>query len=474
MIKESRFYLLASFLTVAVNFLTLPFFTQHLSPADYGVIGLFLVFGNVVTNLFAFGLNTATYGLFFRSTIEDFRILNFTIVLFLSLIFSAIGFFLIFPFAENIASVVFNNELNQNLIKLSFLNGCISYFYIFYGQLLVAQEKSMAFSLLAIVQVITNASITFYLILWHSLTFMAAVYGVLIANFIVLIMALIINRNLFFINFSITNLKAALKFGIPEVPNTLVSLLYGTFDKLMLVNYKGLSDVGYYDFGNKFAGILKIFIDAIGKSFSPYFLKKASSNIGAAKQEIVKSFYEIFVIFGFIGLGISLFSEEALIILTTEDFYVAKYLVPILVIYYIFGALNQISMNQFIHAQALYYLAPISLVGLFINLIANILLIPTYGAIGAAIATSFAAIATSLIQLYFANKAYPLPINYKNLIILLFIIIVSLILCYLVIFIKETYIIKFLLKLLILMLYILLVTKFKFINIRSIKKNFNF
>ena len=474
MIKESKFYLLASFLTVAVNFLTLPFFTQYLSPADYGVIGLFLVFGNVVTNLFAFGLNTATYGLFFRSTIEDFRILNFTIVLFLSFIFSAIGFFLIFPFAENIASVVFNNELNQNLIKLSFLNGCISYFYIFYGQLLVAQEKSMAFSLLAIVQVITNASITFYLILWHSLTFMAAVYGALIANFIVLIMVLIINRNLFFINFSITNLKAALKFGIPEVPNTLVSLLYGTFDKLMLVNYKGLSDVGHYDFGNKFAGILKIFIDAIGKSFSPYFLKNASSNTGAAKQEIVKTFYEIFVIYGFIGIGISLFSEEALIILTTEDFYVAKYLVPILVIYFIFGALNQISMNQFIHAQALYYLAPISLLGLFINLIANILLIPTYGAIGAAIATSFAAIATSLIQLYFANKAYPLPINYKNLITLLFIIIVSLISCYLVIFIEETYIIKFLLKILILTLYILLVAKFKFINIRSIKKHFNF
>ena len=348
MLKESRLYLLASFLTVGVNFLTLPFFTQYLSPEDYGVIGLFLVFGNVTTNLCAFGLNTATYGLFFKSKTQEFKVLNFTILIFLNFIFASIGFFLIFPFAENIASVVFNNQLNQDLIKLSFLNGCISYFYIFYAQLLVAQEKSMAFSLLAVTQVILNASITFYFILWHSLTFMAAVYGILLANCVVLVISLFLNRNLFYVNLSVSNLKKALKFGFPEVPNTVVSLLYGTFDKLMLVNYKGLSEVGYYDFGNRFAGILKIFIDAIGKSFSPYFLKKASASSHTSNKDIVEKFYQIFTILGFIGVSIALFSEEALIILTTEDFYVAKYLVPFLVIYYTFGVFGHISMNQFI------------------------------------------------------------------------------------------------------------------------------
>ena len=301
---------------------------------------------------------------------------------------------------------------------------------------------------------------------------MAQVYGILLANCIVLIMALALNRNLFYINFSILGLKKALKFGAPEVPNTVIHLLYGTFDKLMLVNYKGLSDVGYYDFGNRFATILKIFIDAVGKSFSPYFLKKVSSKSENSMKHIVEKFYEIFVIFGFIGIGISLFSEEALIILTTEEFHVAKYLVPILVIYFIFGALSFISMNQFIHAEALYYLAPISLVGLLINVVANILLIPTYGAIGAAIATSFAAMIISFLQLYYGNKAYPLPVNYKNLLTLLFIIMISLVLCYLVIFIEKIYIIKFGLKILILVLYILMVTKLKFLNLWSIRKDF--
>lgn len=472
MIRESRFYLLASFLTIGVNFLTLPLFTQHLSPSDYGVIGLFLVFGNLVTNLCAFGLNTATYGIFFRTSIEDFKILNFTILVFLSSIFTAIGFFFIFPFAENIASSIFSNELDHNLIKLSFINGCISYFYIFYGQLLVAQEKSFAFSILSIIQVVTNASITFYFIFWQALTFMAAVYGLLISNFIVLFIALVISRNLFFFNFSVKDLKHALRFGTPEVPNTMVNLLYGSFDKLMIVNSKGLSEVGYYDFGNRFAAILKIFIDAIGKSFSPYFLKKAASESDNKNDEIVEKFFEILVILGFIGVVVALFSEEALIILTTEDFYLAKYLVPLLVIFYLFGALSHISMNQFIYSQALYYLAPISFIGLLINLVANILLIPKYGAFGAVIATSFAAMIVSFLQLYFGNKAFPLPVNYKNLMILLFIIIFFVMLSYPIIYIDENYIMKFFLKLMILPLYIYIVIKFKFINPHSFKENF--
>ena len=97
MLKDSRFYLIASFFTIGVNFLTLPFFTQYLSPEDYGVIGLFLVFGNVVTNLCTFGLNTATYGIFFKSRIKDFKILNFTVLLFLNFIFIFMDSFLFFP-----------------------------------------------------------------------------------------------------------------------------------------------------------------------------------------------------------------------------------------------------------------------------------------------------------------------------------------------------------------------------------------
>ena len=69
--------------------------------------------------------------------------------------------------------------------------------------------------------------------------------------------AIIANRKFFGTKLSKRKAYRALKFGWPEVPNTVVSMLYAGFDKTILVNQKGLAEVGLYEFGGRFAGVLK-------------------------------------------------------------------------------------------------------------------------------------------------------------------------------------------------------------------------
>ena len=109
MINNSKFYIFASMVTVSVNFLTLPFFTNYLSLADYGIIALFIIFGNVATNLFSFGLNTASYGLYFKYSLDKFKIIHISISFFLVFVFIIIGKFLIANYADLISLKVFNN-----------------------------------------------------------------------------------------------------------------------------------------------------------------------------------------------------------------------------------------------------------------------------------------------------------------------------------------------------------------------------
>jgi O-antigen/teichoic acid export membrane protein len=474
MIEKSRFYLLASFITIAINFLTLPFFTQYLSPSDYGIIGLFIIIGNITTSLFSFGLNTATYGLYFNFSNNNFRILNTTVFLFLILIFLIVGISFILPFSEMISIRVFDNKINGELIEFAFLNGVFNYIYIFYGQLLIAQKRAKAYSLLLITQVAVNALITFYLLYFHSMTYLAALYGVFASNILVFFLSLFLNRKFFTINLSLPRIIEALKFGMPEVPNTMISLLYGAFDRVMLTNFKGLSDLGYYDFANKFASIFKIIIDAIGKAFSPFFLEESANRKGDFKHNIVKKFYEISVILGFFGIAISLFSEEALIILTTSEFYFAKFFVPILICFYLFGLLGQISINQFIHSKKLHYLIPISLIGLIVNITLNIIFIPKYGVMGAAFSTSFSAMITSILQLYYGNKLFNLPLNLNKLASLFLLILICLGAGYSILFLEFNYLIKLTLKIIILFLYLFFVLRFNFINIFTLRKNLSF
>ena len=142
MLKDSQIYLFASFVTILINFLTLPFFTSYLSPADYGIIALFILFGNVTTNLISFGLNTASYGSYFKYKRNDFKILNLSVLLFLIMLFILFGTLVVQNFSDYISAKIFNNEISSDLLRISFISGCFSYFYAHFGQLLIAQKKA--------------------------------------------------------------------------------------------------------------------------------------------------------------------------------------------------------------------------------------------------------------------------------------------------------------------------------------------
>lgn len=464
MFKDSQIYLLASIVTILVNFLTLPFFTNYLSPSDYGIIALFILFGNVLTNLLSFGLNTATYGSFFKYKKDELKILNFSVLFFLILIFFIFNQLFINNFAYFISTVVFNNEISSDLLRLSFLNGCFSYFYAHFGQLLIARKKVNNFSFLSIIHVCMNALLTFYFIKYNSLTYLAGIYGILIANLISMCLAIISNYDLFIFKFSKVLLKKAIVYGIPEVPKLLVGLLYSSFDKTMLANYKGVSEIGYYEFGSKFAGILKIFNDAVGKSFSPFFQENINNRTKKNEEYILNFFYKMLFYLGFIAVCISYFGEEALILLTTKEFYIAKYLIPFLTLYYFFGVLSQLASNQFIASEKLYYLAPISLVSLMLNIVLNIILIPFFGAIGAVISTALAGCFASILMFYYGNKALKLSTNNKKIISIYILVFLFLLIGYLILYLNIFFIYKIIFKIMLLSAFIFLGLLFKFIE----------
>ena len=415
MFKQSLSYLSSSALVVVINFITLPYFTSFLSLSDYGKLALFILFGNLASNLISFGLQQAAYRFYFKYDENIFAIINSTIIIFLIIIFSLAWFFVINPFAELFSRSIFNDEISAELLKLGFISGCFQYFYLYLINLLVASKRANEVSFILVFHAFNNALLTFYFINWQSMTYLAPIYAVFIANIISFSIALIQNRSLFSPIFSLEKLVMSTKFSYPEIPGILVSLLYSSFDRSMLSNLKGASSVGYYEFGNRFAIILKHFIDSISKSWSPFFMEFAEKNTIESKSSITKRYYQIIFIFGFLGLCVSSFSEEGLIILTTEEFYKAKYLVPILVMQMLFGSLGLISVNQIMFAGKLIYNLPVSVVSLSVNIFLNILLIPQFGALGAVIATAISTILSSILLFLLGKRAFPLPFDYLKL-----------------------------------------------------------
>ena len=92
---------------------------------------------------------------------------------------------------------------------------------------------------------------------------------------------------------SLDSLKKSLKLTFPIIPQHIIGMIHGSFDKTMLNKFTGLGSVGFYSFGQRFSLVLKAIMDSVDKVWNPFFLNKAHENSKKSKQEIVKRFYEL-------------------------------------------------------------------------------------------------------------------------------------------------------------------------------------
>ena len=408
----TSYYLVAAIASGGLNILLLPVYTRFLSPSDFGIIALFGTFGIITTGLVSIGIHKATYKFYFdlENKQEELVTMVSTNLIYLIFIFFLTG--TIIYFNSNWFSVnLFANQINNKLINLSFFGGCLTYLINYKTLLLTAQTRAKEFTLVTIFRAIINNILSFYFIFAHSLTYMSRIYASIITQIIIVFTLLFLNRNLLGFKFSFFKLKRSLIFSYPNAPRSIIGLIYKSFDKILLNKFTGLDSVGYYAIGSQLASIIKVLINSFSKSFSPFFFSLANKKGSAQKNLIVKRFYEVAFIIMFFGLCTITFSEELIKLLTTEKFDAAMYVIPIYVFYHLFSVIGFISVPQIMFAEKMIYLLPHTIVSIIINIVLNIALIPSYGAVGAALATAISQLCTSIVIYYLAQKAYYLPLS---------------------------------------------------------------
>ena len=201
-------------------------------------------------------------------------------------------------------------------------------------------------------------------------------------------------------------------------------------------------------------------------------MNQAHENSVYAREDIIRRFYEIAFLFMTVGLSIVFFSEEMIKLLTTKAFYPSMYVVPLYVYYYLFAVMGTLSMNQISFAKKMGYLLPTSVGGIIINVILNIILIPKYGAVGAAGATAVTAMLNNILSLYFGMKLYPLPLGKWKLITMYLIVIAFTIPVYPIMLADMPVIIKISIKLVLVLSFVLIGIKMHYISKSSLQKIF--
>ena len=306
-----------------------------------------------------------------------------------------------------IATQFFNSPDMADLLKISAL--CFPF---------IAMQKAVIGTLnglkrmkwFAVVNIVQNVSvlvITVSLVHWMNMGVMGAVLGFVFPTILVGIFSLVFVKDFLtiFPKLIHTVFKELAWFGFYVVLANSIGLINTQIDSLMIGYFMDETEVGYYAVAIIFMQIITILPQSVQRIVTPsiatYYGKKDFENIRKLiKNAIIKTFIAIV----FISAFIVCFGKFMITSIFTDAF--APAYIPMLVLligYSIFAVFVPIGgcLASIGKVQILYRIGAISAI---LNVLLNITLIPQFGIVGAAGATSISLIFIRITNLYFIIK----------------------------------------------------------------------
>jgi O-antigen/teichoic acid export membrane protein len=405
LLKQLSIYNVATFVPLVVQTALLPIFTNYLTPTDYGVRAIvllsiltFQVFSDLGTN---WVIRSKYYLL---KTNYEISVLVST-TLFLSLIIRLIFVILIFQTKDIVFSKVFNSWSFQysfllNLQSITFIFGFIRNTVL---PILILQEKVKRYTLLLLSTFFVNIVVSLLLLIKYDLGITSLFYGEL---FGMVTFAIISFRYLKGYIKPIVNIEIVryiIRVGLPALPKNLFNQIQMNINRYFIQLYMGVGDLGLFqksEFLNKgFLGLLKSY----GNVISPKNIKKLSKGIVDKKTGALSLLFIYFLSITVISL--SFYLEDIFrIVGVNKLFWISAKYAPLYACNVMVTTFSIMFINNIVVSQKTKYIAYRSIIAGIINVVANILLIPQYGIVGAMVSVLISTFLGVLLDIYISEK----------------------------------------------------------------------
>ncbi|BEN39128.1 oligosaccharide flippase family protein [Serratia nevei] len=374
----------------ALGLLTLPVITWLFSADDVGRISMLNVAVSFCVLFFSLGLDQAYVREYHRESDRGQLLKNVAFPgLLMIVVISTV--FLLFPGS---LSVLLFEQKDTAISWLVMLILLASFINRFLSLILRMQEKGMAFSLSQLMpKLMTLIVIGLCYALFTQHTLMQLVVANAVGFIAVSLMLMWSSRTdwiaMLYSSLDYGKLKAMLKFGYPLILGGLAFWGLTTIDRMFVRAYSGFEQLAIFSVAVSFAGVMNILQSVFSTIWAPMVYKLAESDEGGEQQMINK-------VSRCMGIAVvCLFSLGGLFSWLVDYVLPVKYLN----VKYIFVAslgfpllftLSETTAIGIGLSRKTAYTMLASLIALIINVLANVLLVPSFGAGGAAVSTCLA------------------------------------------------------------------------------------
>lgn len=463
-------------LNKVLSFLLIPIYTYFFSPSDLGLYNLIQSLWLFIILIYVYGMETSFIRFFIDSKENAVKteVYSTTLILisFTSFIFSVIIYFL----AGDISNLIgFENpEKGKYLIKILSILLFFDTISRFPLLLLRAELKAKIYLYISVASLVINLTFNIIFIVFLKLNVEAILYSYIISVIFTLVAGLLITKKFFTLKFSFKEAKELVVYGNKFIYFGLFLLLIDVSDRFFLKYFFDESVVGIYSANYRLGTVMSLAIAAFRFSWTPYFLNLSEN---PENKKIIADTFTYFVFAGLFLFLLFAFFTEPLVKLSIGGFtlldskyYSGLVIIPIILLSYFFsGLFANLNVVPF-YTNKTSILFFISLEGLIINTLLNLLLIPKFQMLGAAYSTLIT-YAVMFVHIYIlSQRLYKINYHRKSLSILAF----TALILFAIYYFTQNYLaikvyVKIIIYLLLLLTFLIISSAFKIVKISKVK-----
>jgi len=271
-----------------------------------------------------------------------------------------------------------------------------------------AKGQSAWFAATSIARLIVGVSLNIYLVVVLRLGVAGIVYTTSIVAGAFWLLLVIKTFRETGLKVSREALVLMLRFGIPLAMGGIPMFVLHFGDRFFLARYCSMAAVGTYAVGYRLGMLVGVLVnDPFGLAYEPYSYAIEKRPDAKRIYSRVMTYYALAGLLVFVAL--SVFSRDIIRLGRAPDYYEAQWVVPWVALGYVFyGVSNTARLGLMLSGRTGLTL-PLNAAAAAANVGLNFALVPRFGIIGAAMATTFSFALLAIISYVVSYRVYPIP-----------------------------------------------------------------
>ena len=406
--KEVLVYGLGVVASRAASFIMLPIYTRLLTTKDYGLLQLLDMTLNIAAILVSAGVVTGVMRFYFKATTDRERHEVLGAAFGLQVGLNLLGTLLLCAGAGPIWRLGLSGTGSPTLVYIAAANftlGALSVVPLLQMQM---ERKALAYS----VATVSRVAIQLGLNILFLVGLRWGVLGILLSTMATNVLIGVATTGWMLRRTSLAMSRAAVRdlrrFGVPYQIATAATFILTFGDRFFLEAFHGLAAVGIYGLAYQFGFLLdSVAVAPFNRAWVPQRYQLVAQPRAFRDAKYNQGFLYLSLLTVTAAVGITVFIRPVLRLMSDPAFWSAAAIVPVVVLAYVMQAWSGVVQFGIDVSERTKYASYAMWISVVLILALYTLLIPPFGAMGAAVATLLAFVARFALLYRFGHRLWP-------------------------------------------------------------------